>query len=70
MEDYETYLEALKTSASFANDLQHSLCLALDEFYSTILHCGVSARTRDGADKLFELIAAAREQYMTSGRRG
>ncbi|KAL7712724.1 GPN-loop GTPase [Entamoeba marina] len=63
MDDYEKYMDALNEHASFSNELQRSLCLALDEFYNTILHCGVSSLTGEGIDELLGMIEKSKTQY-------
>lgn len=63
MDDYQTFLDALDTHESYSNELQRSLCYALDEFYNMITHCGVSSKTGDGIPKLLELINSAKKQY-------
>ena len=63
MNDYDAYMKALDETSSYANELQRSLCLALDEFYSCIQHCGVSSKTGDGIFDLIKMIDNAKDQY-------
>ena len=63
MDDYDTYLDALNEHNSYSSELQRSLCLALDEFYNTILHVGVSSKTGDGVDELLKKIEEAKGQF-------
>ncbi|EMD45660.1 XPA-binding protein, putative [Entamoeba histolytica KU27] len=63
MDDYDNYLDALNETESYASDLQRSLCLALDDFYKNILHCGVSSKTGEGVDKLLECIQEGKKQF-------
>mmetsp|Transcript_31807 Transcript_31807/g.64754 ORF Transcript_31807/g.64754 Transcript_31807/m.64754 type:complete len:264 (+) Transcript_31807:208-999(+) len=74
MTDYEAFQEALDefTSSGGGNDsatsgyyasLTRSLSLVLDEFYSVLQHCGVSAATGDGVDDFWAAVDRAAEDF-------
>ncbi|ELP88567.1 Gro-1 operon protein, putative [Entamoeba invadens IP1] len=65
MEDYDKYTEALETHQSYSNELQRSLCYALEEFYKNILHCCVSSKTGSGFEELIKKIEEAKGMYYT-----
>ena len=52
MEDFDSYLDAIQEEQSYMGSLSRSLCLALEEFYISIRHCGVSSVTGEGFNEL------------------
>lgn len=73
MTDYEAFQEALDdftsangsdsaTSGYYAS-LTRSLSLVLDEFYSALHHCGVSAATGSGVDDFWAAVDRAAEDF-------
>jgi GTPase SAR1 family protein len=68
MRDYDSFQEALDENASDAGyygSLTRSLSLVLDEFYSQLHTCGVSAATGDGVDEFWEAINNAARDFET-----
>lgn len=65
MTDFEAFQESLEQETSFASNLTRSMSLVLDEFYSSLKSVGVSSLLGLGVDSFLQLVAAAREEYLT-----
>lgn len=67
MSDYDKFQEAMdaqeSSGGSYYDSLNRSMALTLDEFYSTLNRCGVSAATGDGVDDFFSFCEKSREEY-------
>ena len=69
MTDFESFQEAMEAKEA-RNDgggsyesLTRSMALTLDEFYSELKTCGVSAATGDGVSEFFDKIDDCRQEY-------
>ncbi|CDW57006.1 ATP bind 1 and RrnaAD and FPL and C2 domain conta ining protein [Trichuris trichiura] len=65
MHDFQAFLDAVEHDQSYVTELTRGLCLALEEFYSTLKCVGVSAVTGAGLPEFFDLIDKAKVEYET-----
>ena len=69
MTDYESFQTAIDDMGGDTNGsgyyatLTRSMALTLDEFYSVLRRCGVSAATGDGMDTFFERVEECRNDF-------
>ncbi|KAJ1865892.1 hypothetical protein LPJ78_002292 [Coemansia sp. RSA 989] len=64
MSDFEAFQQALsRQEECFMNSLMQSMSLVLDEFYSHLRVCGVSAMTGQGMEDFFDKIQDAVREY-------
>eukprot|EP00271_Cylindrocystis_brebissonii_P011633 TRINITY_DN29517_c0_g1_i1.p1 TRINITY_DN29517_c0_g1~~TRINITY_DN29517_c0_g1_i1.p1 ORF type:complete len:356 (+),score=108.87 TRINITY_DN29517_c0_g1_i1:232-1299(+) len=69
MRDFEAFQAAVERDTSYTSNLSRSLCLVLDEFYSTSMRSvGVSAVTGAGMPEFFAAVEACAEDYCSGYR--
>ena len=66
MDDFEVYMASLDRCDSYVSSLNRSLALVIDEFYKDLPRTQVSSYTGAGFDQLEEVLAASRQEYLTS----
>jgi hypothetical protein len=68
MQDFEAFQGALEQEQehdgeAYMSTLVSSMCLVLEEFYSTLRVVGVSAATGEGMEELFEQVESAKKEW-------
>ncbi|KAJ1567527.1 hypothetical protein HK405_005663, partial [Cladochytrium tenue] len=63
MQDFEKFQAAAREDASYMGTLVNSMCLVLEEFYSTLKVVGVSAVTGEGMDSFFNAVDEAVDEF-------
>ena len=63
LKNFDIMLEDIEKDKSYLSSLSRSLCLVLDEFYSTLNTVAVSSISGDGFDDFFKAVDKAKEEY-------
>lgn len=64
MTDFDKFLEALDEEQGYTSNLNRSLALALDSFYSTLKTVGVSSVSGSGMNEFLMEVEEARKEYL------